>query len=111
MDSMVSQFHALTSAAAQLTSPNQDDTFLVKCAIVGFSQHCATENWSKSDFEYVLAQLSDGTDGLGESDLRLKALCLGALCGLSKENRLTDRGVRLAEMHLPGLIMLNAGKI
>ena len=111
VESMLSQFQALTSAAGKLALPNPEDTFLVKCAIVGFSQYSATENWSNSGLEYVLKQLADGADGLTEGELRLKALCLGALCGLAHEKKVSDRECRLAEIHLPGLIMLNAGKI
>ena len=111
VDRSLSGFPSLIDAANGLPSPNPEDTFLVKCAIVGFSQYSATENWTKSELEYVLRQLADGADGLAENELRLKALCLGALCGLWHEKKLTDEEFGLAEVHLPGLIMLHAGKV
>jgi len=111
VERMRPKFRAHVAAAGALVSPNTEDTLLVKCAIVGFSQYSATENWTKGDHTYVSENLADGSDCLSDDELKLKALCLGGLCGLLQQKKLSDQELTLAEMHLPGLILLYAGKI
>jgi len=95
--------------AGEITSPNAEDTLETKASIVGFSYHRRTEEWSKNQHTFVCYRLTDS--GLSLTGERLFfALSLGYLLGLHSAGEIDDVEFGLAEVQLPGFILLKGGK-
>jgi hypothetical protein len=50
---LLSGFSIAHDAARHLTTPNREDDDNIKMAIVGFSYHRATEDWSRQHYEFI----------------------------------------------------------
>ena len=100
------RFAELTAIAQTLESPNEEDTHDVKYAIVAFSLYTQTENWVREHCEFVRSRLSEAPDLLSARALLLKAMCLGGMCGLAFERRITEQEFQLMDLQLPGYLMM-----
>jgi catechol 2,3-dioxygenase-like lactoylglutathione lyase family enzyme len=105
VDSMRAGFSAYVRLARDLVTPNPDDTLDIRCAIVGFSLHTQTENWTHDHFQFVRSRLDEAPDLYTDEVRLLQALCLGAICGLAFERRLTEQEFQLADLQLPGYLL------
>jgi hypothetical protein len=109
---LLSAFPDARSAARQLTTPNREDDDDIKMAIVGFSYHRATEDWSRRHYEFIRSrcdgELSD--DALqehGEAAAIFRSfacLALGALLGLRDSSQIDETGFVLGDAQLPGFM-------
>ena len=105
VDQMRGRFEANLKLATELKSPNPEDTLDLRCAIVGFSYHAETEEWSYEEYEFVSSWLALDPDMWSDSQRQLASMCLGGLCALKTVGRLTDTEFQLAEAQLPGLLL------
>jgi hypothetical protein len=94
--------------AHRLSSPNTEDTDEIKVAIVGFSYHSTTEQWSTSEFQFV-ARILESTEDFSPRERLFYALGLGYLLGLLQSGKLSRDSFDTAIAQLPGFIFLNAG--
>jgi len=109
---LLSAYSVARDTARQLTTPNQEDDDDIKMAIVGFSYHRATEDWSRHHYEFIRSrcdgELSDrALHKHGEAAAIFRAfacLALGALLGLRDSRQIDDTGFALGDAQLPGFM-------
>jgi hypothetical protein len=101
----VKHFDECAALAEKVESPNEQDTLVVKCAISAFSMITDPANWTQDEYEYVKSRLDDTPQQMSEDGLKLKAMCLGAMCALRLEGKMDDREFALADAQLPGLLL------
>ena len=93
---------------------NEQDSLPIKCAIVGFSYNSPTEEWGIRHFEFVQTRIDSS---YREEDLLYYeensgnvamafALCIGYLLGAYQAEKITNDEFKLAEIQIPGLLML-----
>ena len=105
-------FSVARNAAQTLASPNAQDDDDVKMAIVGFSYHTPTEQWSLQHYSFIRSrcdgELSDQAlqdRGDGVAVFRAFAcLALGALLGLYSSGQIDDTTFALGDAQLPGFM-------
>jgi hypothetical protein len=105
VDEMGGQFQIYLKLANELTSPNPEDTLEIRCAIVGFSCHAKTEDWSPEEYEFVSSRLCEEPNMYSESQRQLLSMCFGGMCGLKAARKLSDAEFQLADAQLPGLLL------
>ena len=98
------------ASATGLSTPNAQDTLEIRAAIVGFSYHSRTEEWGRNHFEYMERHITTASS-LELRDLIFSCLCLGYLLGLFQADKITEDQFQVAEVQLPGFILLKAGRI
>lgn len=109
---LLSAFPVARDAARRLITPNREDDDDIKMAIVGFSYHRATEDWSRQHYEFIQSrcegELSDrALHEHGEAAAIFRAfacLALGALLGLRDSRQIDDTGFALGDAQLPGFM-------
>lgn len=119
LEQLVATFPRDVQLAMQVNSPNCEDDLSVKMAIIGFSYNSRTEDWDLGHFEFTrdhLARHFASTElceyGPNADNVRLFfALGIGYLLGLYHQRKIHDEDFRLAELRLPGLIMLHLGQL
>lgn len=111
LEQMRGCYERYLAMVATLDSPNPQDTKDIKCAIVGFSLYSATENWDLDHYRFVVSRLEESADMYGDRVRLLYAMCLGGLCGLAFERKISEREFQLSDMQLPGHLMALGGKI
>lgn len=98
-------FEECASLAEKVESPNEQDTPVIKCGIVAFSMITDPSNWTQDEYEFIKGRLDDTPQQMPEDGLKLKAMCLGAMCALRLEKRMSDQEFALADAQLPGLLL------
>jgi len=93
----VKHFEECATLAEKVESPNAEDTPVVKCAIVAFSMITDPGNWTQDEYEFVKSRLDDTPQQMPEDGLKLKAMCLGAMCALRLEGKMDDQEFALAD--------------
>jgi hypothetical protein len=109
---LLSSFSVARDAARHLCTPNREDDDDIKMAIVGFSYHRATEDWSRQHYEFIRGrcegELSDRElHEHGEAAAIFRAfacLALGALLGLRDSRQIDDTGFALGDAQLLGFM-------
>jgi len=109
---LLNAFSVARDVARQLTTPNREDDDDIKMAIVGFSYHRATEDWSRQHYEFIRSrcegELSDSAlREHGEAAAVFRAfacLALGALLGLRDSRQIDDTRFALGDAQLPGFM-------
>ena len=101
----VRHFDECAALAEKVESPNEQDTPVIKCGIAAFSMITDPANWSQDEYEYVKSRLDDTPQQMPEDGLKLKAMCLGAMCALRFEGKMDDQEFALADAQLPGLLL------
>jgi hypothetical protein len=104
----------LQRLADELKTPNPEDSVFVRAAIVGFSFHVPTEEWERQHLDFVLhkrqTEFSDyeltKLEAAGQRAGRFACLCLGYLLGLHQAKKISNEQFQVAEMQLPGFLML-----
>jgi hypothetical protein len=115
-EDLLRRWPRLCLLAEALESPNAEDDFQVKLAIVGFSATSKTERWERPHYEFVrtyresdLAKEVLGTHGPDAPAWEAFAcLAVGALLGARDTGSLSEQNLSLALAHLPGFMWLNA---
>jgi hypothetical protein len=99
-------FSVCCRSAEELDSPNPEDDWFIKMAIVGFSYHEKTENWQQGHFQ-LARRYADECARLGDSvEVRkFNLLALGALLGLYSAGKIDDRLYGVGHALLPGFVM------
>jgi hypothetical protein len=101
----VKHFQECVALADKVESPNAEDTPVIKCGIVAFSMITDPGNWTQDEYEFVKSRLDDTPQQMPEDGLKLKAMCLGAMCALRLEGNMDDPAFALADAQLPGLLL------
>ena len=105
VEHMRQHFEEYTGLAESIESPNPEDTIPIKCGIIGFSLISAPDKWSRDEYEFIQGRLEDTPRQLSEDAIKLKAMCLGALCAMRVEEKATNEEFALADAQLPGLLL------
>ncbi|MBC8873363.1 MAG: hypothetical protein H8E44_28330 [Planctomycetes bacterium] len=98
-------FEECAALAEKVESPNAEDTSVIKCGIVAFSMITDPGNWTQDEFEFVKSRLDDTPQQMPEDGVKLKAMCLGAMCALRLEGKMEDQEFALADAQLPSLLL------
>lgn len=115
--SILNHYDRYASVAIKMKTPNPEDDEFIRAAIVGFSQHAPTEEWTHSHYEYILnyrqGDFSDKSFEFlyGEKALKVAlfaCLCLGALLGMYQIAEISEDEYKIAEGQLPGFMLLHA---
>lgn len=101
--------------AKELESPNAEDSLEIRAAIVGWSYHSPTQDWTRTEFDYVSQRLDieyphESLAAYGENAVNLRlffALGLGYLLGLYDVGKISELELERGEAVLPGVIMLH----
>jgi len=101
---MAQRFEEYIGLAEKLDSPNPEDTLPIKCGIVAFSLISDVSKWSQDEYEFVRGRLDDGPESLSEDVIKLKAMCLGAMCALRLEGKMSNEDFAVADAQLPSLL-------
>ncbi len=101
---MAQRFAEYVGLAEKLDSPNPEDTVPVKCGIVAFGLISDVEKWSQDEYEFVKGRLDDVAEEAPEDVIKLKAMCLGAMCALRLEGKMSNEEFALADAQLPSLL-------
>lgn len=101
---MAQRFEEYAGMAEKLDSPNPEDTLPIKCGIVAFSLITDSDKWTQDEYEFVKERLDDVPESLSEKVVKLKAMCLGAMCALRLEGKMNNEKFAVANAQLPGLI-------
>ena len=116
---LIGTFHRDIELARRLESPNPEDDLAVKASIVGFSYNAPTQEWCQSHYDFVSVRLEQDYDDeklawFEDSAVNVRlffALGIGYLLGLFHASKIDDAEFRLAEVQLPGVIMLHLPKL
>jgi len=92
--------------ACNLVSPNEEDSDILKMAMIGFSCHDKMENWKQGHFKIAQCYLKE-CDSLGDSEdmKKINMLLLGALLGMYSAGKIDDGLYRTGYILLPGFVM------
>ena len=92
--------------ACNLTSPNLEDSNLIKMAIVGFSYHDKTENWAVGHYKIAERHLKESEDVGDSEDIRkFNMLVLGSLLGMYSVGKIDERLYGIGYALLPGFVL------
>ena len=111
--SLLDEFPKCLNEAALLHSDNQEDTYPVKLAIVGFSRFSPLNEWSFSEYQIIQTRLvgdlanREWFEDCAEAVKLFSCLCLGAMLGKYTEGVINDAGFLLGDAHLAGFNILN----
>jgi len=119
LEGLVDTFERDVLSAKVLQSPNAGDDLATKIAIVGFSYNSPAEEWDLGHFEFLKTRRArEFTSGelmeYGENAENVEfffALGIGFLLGLYHQKKTGDDDFEVAELRLPGLIMLHLGRL
>lgn len=109
-EKLLSNFERDRNLAKTLQSPNVEDEYSLRAAIIGFSYNAPTELWGRNHFEYIQKRALDRSL-LTEAEFIFACECLGYLLGMYETGKLSDEKFQEAEAQLPGYIMLKSGTI
>jgi hypothetical protein len=108
-DALYEKFPQYIRWAKGVTSVNEEDTFEIKMAIVGFSLNCSVEEWTFDQFEYVHNELTP-CEGYDENQRLFFALGLGYILGMAAAKKVNDLQFTWFVMVLPGFIFAQGDK-
>jgi hypothetical protein len=119
LERLIETFESDAEVAKGLETPNVEDDFATKMAIVGFSYNSSTEEWDIGHLEFLQSirarEYSDlELTEFGENGRNVElffSLGIGYLLGLYQENLIDDVAFRVAKIQLSGLIMLHLGEL
>jgi hypothetical protein len=111
-DRLLKCFSGAREAAERLATPNSEDDFDIKMAIVGFSYHQAAKRWSRTHYEFIRARCegelsNNALHDHGEAVVVWRAfacLALGARLGLHDSEKIDEIGFSLGDAQLPGFM-------
>jgi hypothetical protein len=119
LERLIETFENDAEVAKGLETPNVEDDFPTKMAIVGFSYNSTMEEWDLGHFEFLQSirarEYSDlDLTEFGENGRNVElffSLGIGYLLGLYQVHLIDDVAFRVAEVKLSGLIMLHLGEL
>lgn len=98
-------FSECADLAEKIESPNEQDTLVIKCGIAAFSMITDPANWTQDEYEFIKNRLDDTPQQMPEDGLKLKSMCLGTMCALRLEKKMTDQEFAVADAQLPALLL------
>ena len=101
----MTHFSECAALAENVESPNEQDTPVIKCGIAAFSMITDPANWTQDEYEFIKGRLDNTPQQMPEDGLKLKAMCLGTMCALRLEDKMTDQEFVVADAQLPALLL------